>query len=157
MQLTIICPGRVREKWLADGISEYNLRLSRYASVRIVEVADFPDSMPVQKVLAAEAELILKALSKIRGQATVVALALDGMMLDSVSFSARLVEWFEQGGSDVVFLIGGSLGLHESVLARAQFRLALSPMTFTHQMTRLILLEQCYRAFRIHSGEPYHK
>lgn len=147
----------MREKWLADGIAEYKLRLSRYTSVRIVEVADLPDNLPVQKVLAGEAELILRALGKIRSQATVVALALDGIMLDSVGFSARLVDWFEQGGSDVVFLIGGSLGLHESVLTRAQFRLALSPMTFTHQITRFILLEQCYRAFRIHTGEPYHK
>ncbi len=157
MQLTIICPGRVREKWLADGIAEYKRRISRYASIRIVEVADSPDTLPPQRVLAEEAELILKALSKVRSQATIVALALDGKMLDSVSFSTHLIEWFEQGGSDVVFLIGGSLGLHDSVLARARFRLSFSSMTFTHQMSRLVLLEQCYRAFRIHAGEPYHK
>lgn len=157
MQLTIICPGKVREKWLADGIAEFSKRLSRYAAVRFIEVPDQPDTLPVDRVLVAEGEQILKALSRVRPQATVVALDLGGRMLDSVRFSAQLADWLERGGSEAVFLIGGSNGLHPSVLARAQERLCLSPMTFTHQMTRLVLLEQCYRAFRIRSGEPYHK
>lgn len=157
MQLTIIGPGRVREKWLADGIAEFIKRLSRYATVQMIEVPDLPDSLPVDRVLAEEGEMILKALTKTRAQATVVALDLSGKQADSVQFSARLTDWLDRGGSEVVFLIGGSNGLHPSVLARAQERLSLSGMTFTHQMTRLILLEQCYRAFRIRSGEPYHK
>ena len=157
MQLTIICPGRVREKWLADGIAEFIKRLSRYAAVQMIEVQDLPDSLPVDRVLAEEGEMILKALAKSRAQATVVALDLSGKQVDSVQFSIRLTDWLDRGGSEVVFLIGGSNGLHPSVLARAQERLSLSGMTFTHQMTRLILLEQCYRAFRIRSGEPYHK
>lgn len=157
MQLTIIGPGRVREKWLSDGIAEFIKRLSRYASVQIVEVPDLPDSLPVDRVLVEEGEMILKALAKTRTQATVVALDLSGKQCDSVQFATRLTDWLDRGGSEVVFLIGGSNGLHPSVLAKAQERLSLSGMTFTHQMTRLILLEQCYRAFRIRSGEPYHK
>lgn len=157
MQLTIIGPGRVREKWLSDGIAEFTKRLSRYVSVQIVEVPDFPDSLPVDRVLADEGELILKALSRTRAQATIVALDISGKQTDSVQFAARLTEWIDRGGSEVVFLIGGSNGIHPTVLAKAHERLSLSPMTFTHQMTRLVLLEQCYRAFRIRSGEPYHK
>lgn len=157
MQLTIIGPGRVREKWLAEGIAEFSKRLSRYATVRIIEVADLPDTLPVERVLAEEGELILKALAKSRPQATLVALDLAGRMVDSIRFATQLADWLDRGGSEVVFLIGGSNGLHPSVLARAHERLCLSPMTFTHQMTRLVLLEQCYRAFRIRSGEPYHK
>lgn len=157
MQITIISPGRVREKWLAEGIAEYVRRLSRYAAVRIIEVPDLPDTMPVDRILSEEGELILRQLAKVRSQATIVALDLGGRMADSVRFSGLLSDWMDRGGSETVFLIGGSSGLHTSVLARAQERLCLSPMTFTHQMTRLVLLEQCYRAFRIRSGEPYHK
>lgn len=157
MQLTIIGPGRVREKWLSEGIAEYIKRLSRYASVQMIEVPDLPDTFPVDRVLAEEGEMILKALSRSRAQAIVVALDLSGKQTDSVQFSVRLTDWLDRGGSEVVFLIGGSNGLHPTVLAKASERLSLSPMTFTHQMTRLILLEQCYRAFRIRSGEPYHK
>jgi len=157
MQLTIISPGRVREPWLSAGIAEFVKRLSRYATVRMIELPDAPDTLPIERILQDEGEQILKALARIRAQSTIVALDLTGRPTDSVQFSARLGEWLERGGSEVVFLIGGSNGLHASVLARAQERLSLSPMTFTHQMTRLILLEQCYRAFRIRSGEPYHK
>lgn len=157
MHLTIIGPGRVREKWLSEGIAEYCRRLSRYLSVQIIEVPDLPDTYPVERILTEEGELILKALAKVRTQATIVALELNGRQTDSVQFAALLTEWIDRGNSDVVFLIGGSNGLHASVLAKAHERLALSHMTFTHQMTRLILLEQCYRAFRIRSGEPYHK
>ena len=157
MQLTIIGPGRVREKWLSDGIAEFIKRLSRYTTVKMITVQDLPDSWPVDRLLAEEGGLILKALAKTRAQATVIALDLSGKPTDSMQFAGRLSDWYDRGGSEVVFLIGGSNGLHPSVLEKAHECLSLSPMTFTHQMTRLILLEQCYRAFRIRSGEPYHK
>lgn len=157
MKITLIGPGRIREKWLAEGIVEYVKRLSRYAAVEIIEVADLPDTLPVDRVLAQEGEAILKVLSRIRPQSTIIALDLSARPTDSVQLAQKMGEWLERGGSEVVFLIGGSNGLHPSVLAQAQDRLSLSAMTFTHQLTRLILLEQCYRAFRIRSNEPYHK
>ena len=157
MKITLIGPGRIREKWLAEGIAEYVKRLSRYTAVEIIEVADLPDTLPVDRVLAQEGEAILKALSRIRPQSAIVALDLSARPTDSVQLAHKLGEWMERGGSEVVFLIGGSNGLHPSVLDQAQDRLSLSAMTFTHQLTRLILLEQCYRAFRIRSNEPYHK
>ena len=157
MKITLIGPGRIREKWLAEGIAEYVKRLSRYTAVEMIEVADLPDTLPVDRVLAQEGEAILKALSRTRSQSAIVALDLSARSTDTVQFAQKMGEWFERGGSEVVFLIGGSNGLHPSVMARAQERLSLSAMTFTHQLTRLILLEQCYRAFRIRSNEPYHK
>ncbi len=157
MKITVIAPGRIREKWLASGIGEYVKRLSRYATVDIVEVPDFPDSLPVEQVLAQEGQGIVRALARTRPQATVIALDIGARQVDSVTFSERLGDWLERGGSEVVFLIGGSNGLHPDLLARSSERLSLSQMTFTHQMTRMILLEQCYRAFRIRLNEPYHK
>ena len=157
MKITLIGPGRIREKWLSEGIAEYVKRLSRYTTVEIIEVADLPDTLPVDRVLAQEGEAILKALSKMRSQSTIIALDLSARPIDSVQLAQKLGEWLERGGSEVVFLIGGSNGLHPSVLAQTHDRLSLSAMTFTHQLTRLILLEQCYRAFRIRSNEPYHK
>jgi len=157
MKITLIGPGRIREKWLSEGIAEYVKRLSRYTAVEIIEVADLPDTLPVDRLLAQEGEAILKALSRIRSQSTIIALDLSARPIDSVQLAQKMGEWLERGGSEVVFLIGGSNGLHPSVLAQTHDRLSLSAMTFTHQLTRLILLEQCYRAFRIRSNEPYHK
>ena len=157
MKITLIGPGRIREKWLSEGIAEYVKRLSRYTAVEIIEVADLPDTLPVDRLLAQEGEAILKALSRIRSQSTIIALDLSARPIDSVQLAQKMGEWLERGGSEVVFLSGGSNGLQPSVLAQTHDRLSLSAMTFTHQLTRLILLEQCYRAFRIRSNEPYHK
>ena len=154
MKLAILSPGKVREPWLQAGIDEYVKRLGRYAQVQITTVADVPDSWTAARAIETEG---CRLLAKIKPQAWVVALDAAGVPADSLELSRLLPEWLQAGGSEVVFVIGGPHGLSAAVLARAQFRLSLSRLTFTHQMARLLLLEQCYRASRIAAGEPYHK
>lgn len=154
MRLIILSPGKVRETWLQVGIDEYIRRLGRYCQVNIITVDDVPDSWPMNKAIEEESRRLL---AKIKPQSWVVALDLQGKLPDSLELAKLLPEWFREGGSEIVFVIGGSNGLAPAILNRAQARLCLSKLTFTHQMTRLILLEQCYRAFKIQAGEPYHK
>ena len=154
MRLRIVAAGKIREKWLSDGIAEYKKRLEKYCDVEMIEVPDAPDSLPIETALRREGEKILGA---IRDGAYVVAMDLHGQLLDSIEFSRELIRSLEKGGASVTFVIAGSNGFDPQVLARADKRICLSPMTFTHQMTRLILLEQCYRAFKIRGGESYHK
>lgn len=154
MKMIVLSPGKVREKWLQNGIDEYIRRLGRYCQISMLTVDDVPDSWPIAKALDEEGRRLL---AKIRPQSFVIALDLRGAQLDSPELSRLLPDWFQEGGSEICFVIGGSNGLAPSVLERSQARLCLSRMTFTHQMTRLILLEQCYRAFKIQMGEPYHK
>lgn len=154
MRITILSPGKVKEPWLKKGIEEYIKRLRRYSKIEIVELTDCPDSWPKEKVLTTEGDRIL---SKISATDHVVALDLGGLQCGSVEFAHKLRHWLEIGGSKLVFVIGGSHGLSPAVRRRAQASLGLSDLTFTHQMSRLILLEQCYRAFRIQNHEPYHK
>ena len=154
MKMTILSPGKVREAWIQDGITEYVKRLGRYCQVVLQQVEDCPDTWPADKAVAEEGRRLL---SRISAKDWVVALDLRGSQPDSLELAEWLPRWFQAGGSSVVFVIGGSNGLAPAVLERAQERLCLSRMTFTHQMTRLLLLEQCYRAFRIQTGEPYHK
>ncbi len=154
MRLHIVAAGKIKEKWLADGISEYIKRLSRYCDVDITEVADSPDQLPRETALAKEGE---KLLAQIKEGSYVLLLDLAGKMYSSEEFSRELIKAFDKGGAELTFVIGGSNGLAPEVIARADQRICLSPMTFTHQMTRLVLLEQCYRGFKIDRGEPYHK
>jgi len=154
MKMTVLSPGKVRESWLQDGINEYVKRLGRYCQVSLQQVDDVPDSWPADKAVAEEGRRLL---ARIKPQDWVVALDLNGSQPDSRELAEWLPRWFQAGGSALVFVIGGSNGLAPAVLERTQARLCLSRMTFTHQMARLLLLEQCYRAFRIQAGEPYHK
>jgi len=154
MKIHIVAAGKVKEKWMADGIREYQKRLSRYCDVEITEVPDVSDQLPTDIALAREGA---KLLAQVRDGSYVWVMDLAGKMYGSIDFSKELVQAFEKGGAEIVCIIGGSNGLSPEVLARADQRICLSPMTFTHLMTRLILLEQCYRAFRIVRGEPYHK
>lgn len=154
MRLVILSPGKVRENWLQAGIDEYIRRLSRYCQVVMQVVDDVPDSWPTEKALDEEGRRLL---AKLRPQSFVIALDLQGSQPDSIELSRLLPGWLQQGGSEVVFVIGGSNGLSAAVRQRAQARLCLSRLTLTHQMTRLLLLEQCYRAFKIANNEPYHK
>lgn len=154
MRITVISPGKIREKWLQEGVDEYIKRLGRYCQVDIRLVDDVPDSWPTEKAIMEEGRRLL---SRIGPQDFIVALDLNGREWSSPQLAEKLSGWFREGGSDVCFLIGGSNGLSPDVLARANQKLCLSHLTFTHQMTRLILLEQCYRAFRILRNEPYHK
>lgn len=159
MKITLLTVGKIKEKYLRDGIAEYSKRLGKYCRLEIVEVADerTPDGASdatEAQIKRLEGERLLRC---IREGDYVIALAIDGRMLDSVEFSDNLERLGIQGESSLVFVIGGSLGLSDEVLRRADFRLSFSRLTFPHQLMRLILLEQIYRSFRIMRGEPYHK
>ncbi len=159
MKITIVCVGKVKEKFFREAVSEYEKRLSRYCRFDIVEVADekTPEgagSLQEEQIREKEGRRILE---KLREDAFVCTLEINGKRLSS----EELARWMEKltigGTSHIMFVIGGSLGLHESVSRRADLRLSFSDMTFPHQLMRVILTEQVYRAFRIIHGEPYHK
>ena len=159
MHITIYAAGKIKEKYFTDAIAEYTKRLGRYCRLEIIEVADekTPDGASEameSQIKRKEGERLLKA---VKEDAYLVALALDSKMYDSPQFSRKLEQLGIQGKSHIGFVIGGSLGLSDEVLARADERISFSKMTFPHQLVRVILLEQIYRGYRIMKGEPYHK
>ncbi len=159
MKITLITVGKIKEKYWNMAIDEYSKRLSRYCKLNIIEVADEktieePSQAQANAIKDKEGERIL---TNIPEGAYVIALAIEGKMLDSVELSKKLDDLGLMGNSNIVLIIGGSLGLSEKVMKRADYKLSFSKMTFPHQMMRVILLEQIYRAFRISSKEPYHK
>ena len=159
MKVTVIGVGKLKEKYWRDAIDEYSKRLGRYVKLEVIEVADekVPETLsPAQEeqVKKSEGGRILK---NIRDKDYVIALAIDGKSLSSEEFSAFVSERMNLGEADMVFVIGGSLGLSADVLKRADFKLSFSKMTFPHQMMRVILLEQIYRSFKIINRETYHK
>ena len=159
MRITCITVGKIKEKYFTMAIEEYAKRLSRYCKLEIVELTDekTPDNASVlmeEQIKQKEGERILKA---IKDDAYVIALAIEGKQLDSVELSEKLSRLGVDGNSHIIFIIGGSLGLSKEVLARADYKLSFSKMTFPHQLMRVVLLEQIYRAYRIQNGEPYHK
>ena len=159
MRISIVCVGKIKEKFYTDAIAEYAKRLSRYCKLEIIQVAD--EKTPDKASEAEELQIKDKEGKRIREQikdgAFVIALAINGNMLDSVELAERIDKLGIGGVSQLVFVIGGSLGLSEAVLSRADYRLSFSRMTFPHQLMRVILLEQIYRGFKIIAGEPYHK
>ncbi|MCQ6563456.1 23S rRNA (pseudouridine(1915)-N(3))-methyltransferase RlmH [Paenibacillus mendelii] len=159
MQIQVVCVGKLKEKYWSDGVAEYVKRLSAYARLDIRELPDekTPDSMSPaeeEQVRTREGERILAAL---KPDAHVVALAIEGEMWTSEQLAAHLDKQAVYGGGAVAFVIGGSLGLSPAVLSRADKKLSFGRMTYPHQLMRVLLLEQVYRAFRINRGEPYHK
>lgn len=159
MKITIISVGKIKEKFYRDAIDEYAKRLSKYCKFEILEVLDekTPDKCSEteeQLILSKEADKLLKL---IRPDMYVYALAIKGEKLDSISFAKQIEGLALKGKSSIAFVIGGSLGLHSSILKRADRLLSFSDMTFPHQLMRVILSEQIYRAYRINLGEPYHK
>ena len=159
MQIDVIAPGRVKERYLRDAIDEYSKRLSRYCRLNVIEVADekTPDhaSEGMERLIKAkEGERIAKHL---RDGAFVIALAIDGRQLSSEELAAKIDDLGIRGVSHIQFVIGGSIGLDDAILRRADFKLSFSRMTFPHQLMRVILLEQVYRAYKINAHEPYHK
>lgn len=159
MQYTILCVGKLKEKYFTDAVKEYVKRLGRYAKIDVIEVADekTPDnasSLMENQIKQKEAERLLK---HVKDSAYVIALDIRGKQYDSVEFAQKISKLMVQGESHIAFVIGGSLGLHDSVLKRADERISFSKMTFPHQLMRVILLEQIYRAKRILNHEPYHK
>lgn len=159
MKITILCVGKVKEKFYRDAIGEYQKRLSRYCKLEIVEVADekTPDGASETVENQIKEKEGNRILSKIREEDYVIALVIDGKMQDSVELSKNIQQLGVRGKSSIVFVIGGSLGLSKAVLKRANEKLSFSKMTFPHQLMRVILLEQVYRSYRIMNGEPYHK
>lgn len=158
MNMALICMGRLKEKYWRDAAAEYEKRLSRFGKWETIELPDLPEpsnSSPAieEQIRKKEGEAIL---SKIRDQDIVVCLCIEGKQMDSVQLSRKLTELTDTGRR-VVFVIGGSLGLSPQVVARAQLKLSFSPMTFPHQLARIMLLEQTYRALKIAAGERYHK
>lgn len=159
MKIKIIAVGKIKEQYLKDGIAEYLQRLSSYAKVEIVEVNDSkvkdnPNESDINKVINEEGERIL---SKIKSGDLAINLDLNKKEFDSVEFSKFLNDKIVEGGASITFVIGGSYGLSNQVKERANYSISLSKMTFLHQMTRLILLEQIYRSFKILNNETYHK
>ncbi len=159
MKIKVIAVGKIKEAFWKDAIDEYSKRLSGYCTLEIIEVDDekAPADGSDKEILAIKDKEGKKLLGKIKPSEYVVALDLDANTYDSPQLAGRLETWFVQGNSTVSFLIGGSLGLSDEVKKKANERLTLSRLTFTHQMTRVILLEQLYRAFKINRHETYHK
>ncbi|TWI59641.1 23S rRNA (pseudouridine(1915)-N(3))-methyltransferase RlmH [Halalkalibacter nanhaiisediminis] len=159
MNISIITVGKLKEKYLKQGIEEYTKRLSAYAKIEIIEVPDekAPENLSdadMQQIKQKEGERIL---AKVHPDAHVIALAIEGRMLTSEQLADNIDKLATYGKSKIAFIIGGSLGLADEVMKRADESLSFSKMTFPHQLMRLVLVEQVYRAFRIVRGEPYHK
>ena len=159
MALSIVCVGRLKERYWAEAVAEYGKRMSVLTPCAVVEVADEPEprqlsDAAIERVLRAEGERLL---ARIQPGAYVVALCVDAAQMTSEALAARIQSLQCAGNSDIQFVIGGSLGLHEAVLKRAQERMSLSRMTLPHQLARVVLAEQLYRALKINAGQRYHK
>lgn len=159
MKITILAVGKVKEKFYRQAIEEFEKRLSWYCKLEIVEVADekTPDNASDAEELQIKEKEGQRLIKHLKGDAWTCVLSIDGKMLDSVEFSEKLEGLGVSGISHMVFIIGGSLGLAESILKRADYALSFSKMTFPHQLMRVVLLEQIYRGYRIMANEPYHK
>ncbi|MBQ7956171.1 MAG: 23S rRNA (pseudouridine(1915)-N(3))-methyltransferase RlmH [Lachnospiraceae bacterium] len=159
MKIDIVCVGKVKEKFYRDAVDEYAKRLSKYCKFEIIEVDDekTPDKASEtveEQIKQKEAQRIL---SKLKDDSFVITLEILGKKLDSPNFAKLIDSVGQNGKSHIQFVIGGSLGLHESVSKRADRKISFSDMTFPHQLMRVILSEQIYRGYRIINGEPYHK
>lgn len=159
MNIKICCVGKLKDAFFLDACAEFSKRLSRYCTLTIHEVADekAPETLHTseeRKVKDREGERLLSVMDP---KDHVIALTLGGKQYTSEAFSEHLSSLSVQGNPSIAFVIGGSLGLSDAVLRRANEQLCLSRMTFPHRLARLILLEQIYRAFRIERNEPYHK
>ena len=159
MKITVIAVGKIKERFFEEAIAEYSKRLSRYCKLEIIQVAD--EKTPDRASEAAERQIKDKEgeriLSHAKDSAYVIALAIEGKMLDSEALAEKISSLGLMGESHIQFVIGGSPGLSKKVMDRADFALSFSNMTFPHQLMRVVLLEQIYRSFRIIEGAPYHK
>ncbi|MCA1032275.1 23S rRNA (pseudouridine(1915)-N(3))-methyltransferase RlmH [Bacillus timonensis] len=159
MNISILTIGKLKEKYLTQGINEYLKRLNAYAKIDVMELPDekAPENLSEQEMLIVKQKEGERILAKISDDTHVIALAINGKMKSSEQLASDLDKLATYGKSKIAFVIGGSLGLSDEVIKRANDTLSFSKMTFPHQLMRLILLEQVYRAFRINRGEPYHK
>lgn len=157
--IRVIGCGRIKEKWMRDGLAEYAKRIGAYDKLEVLEVADekAPESNSDAENEMVKVKEGRKILKLIREDEFVILLDLAGKTMDSEKLSAFVEELYVKGKSRIVFVIGGSLGVSKELIDRADFRWKLSDNTFPHQLCRIIVLEQIYRAFRIMHHEPYHK
>ena len=158
MKIRIVAVGKLKEKYLREGVAEYEKRLAPFASVELLEtreeyMAENPSEAQRQQTLAKEGERLLRLVPE---RSFLIVLDVKGKLLSSEALAKELAARALQGQSDLTFLIGGAFGLSPAVRERADLRISFSPMTFTHQMVRLLLYEQIYRAFKINRGEKYH-
>ncbi len=158
MKIDVICVGNIKEPYLKKGIEEYKKRISAYAELNIIELKEErldrdPSKADIDKTLEAEGQKILKALPK---TSRVISLCIEGKGLSSGDFAGLMDGAMDEGGSRISFVIGSSYGLSQEI-KKLGYRISFSKMTFPHQLMRLILLEQVYRAFKILKNEPYHK
>ncbi len=158
MKIKIVSVGKIKENYLRTGVNEYKTRINPYCKIEEVELKDEPvlndTPVEIEKAKNTEGERILKA---IKDDRVVIALDLNKKEMDSIEFSNYLYTNLEKGGGNLTFVIGGSYGLSDTVKERVNDSVSLSKLTYLHTMTRLILLEQIYRAFKIHNNEVYHK
>lgn len=159
MGLSIVCVGKLRERFYAEAVAEYVKRMAALTPCTVLEVADEPEpkqltDAAIERTLRAEGERLL---AKLTPSAYVVALCIDAKQPTSEELAERIRGLQLTGRSDIAFVIGGSLGLHAGVLARADERMGLSRMTLPHQLARVVLAEQLYRALKINAGQRYHK
>lgn len=159
MKISVVSVGKIKEKFFVDAIGEYSKRLSKYCKLDLIEVADekAPENLSAKEEVQIKDKEGERILAKVPDSAYVICLAIEGKQLTSEGLSEKMAELALGGDSHIVFIIGGSLGTSQNVLKRADFKLSFSPMTFPHQLMKVILLEQVYRGFRIMKGEPYHK
>lgn len=159
LTIDIICIGKLKEQYLREAADEYNKRLTAFCKVNIIELSEYalpdnPSKSEIEKGLKKEGEQIL---SKIKNDAFVYAMCIEGKQCSSVALSNEIDDIALSGKSNIAFIIGGSFGLSDDVKSRADKRLSMSEMTFPHQLARVMLLEQIYRAFQISTGGKYHK
>lgn len=159
MNIRILCIGKLKESYWTDAVKEYSKRLQSYCSLSIEELKE--EKLP-EKASPAQEEMVKKAegeriLAKLRENSLVIVLDVQGKQLSSEALAEKIRDWGIDGKSNIDFVIGGSLGHSPELLKRADFKLSFSPMTFPHQMMRVILLEQVYRSFKIIRNEAYHK
>lgn len=159
MNIKLITVGKLKEKYLVQGINEYVKRLGAYGKIQIIEVPDekAPENLSEAQMLQVKEKEGERILAKIKDGEYVFALAIEGKNPSSEAFAKQLEQLQIQGKSQFVFVIGGSLGLSQAVMQRSNAQISFGKMTYPHQLMRLILVEQIYRAMRINHGEPYHK
>ena len=159
MNITLYTVGKIKENFYRQAIDEYSKRLGRYCKLKIVEVADekTPDHASETEELQIKEKEAARLQKQVKEGTYLIALAIDGKKMDSVAFADKIGSLGLHGHSEIGFVIGGSLGLSDSILRQADLKLSFSDMTFPHQLMRVVLLEQIYRAYRILSNEPYHK
>ncbi|MFO7968836.1 MAG: 23S rRNA (pseudouridine(1915)-N(3))-methyltransferase RlmH [Bacillota bacterium] len=158
MKIKLITVGKIKENYLKEAINEYTKRLSRYTNLEEIEISDerAPENLSLKEIEIIKDKEGNKIINKLNNE-FIIALDIKGKQFDSIKLAQKIREIFSYNNSNIVFIIGGSLGLSKAVLTKANLKLSFSKLTFPHQLMKVILLEQIYRSFRIINNEPYHK